>query len=145
MEVNTNIISHAGTIKSINNQHLIVKIISQTACASCHAKGACSSSEQSEKEVQVIQRDNHFFVGEEVLVVATTSQGYKAIFYAYLLPLLLLIINLGILISITGNEAISALGSILFLTPYYLTLFLCRNKFLSTFNFTVQKLSNSII
>jgi positive regulator of sigma E activity len=140
--VNSNLISHTGTIKSINNQHLIVKIISQTACASCHASGACLSSDREEKEVEVQQKEGYFFIGEQVLVIATSGQGYKAVFFAYLLPLILLVIILIVLFSFTKNEATAAVGSILFLFPYYLLLFIFKNKLQDSFNFTIQKQPN---
>jgi len=139
MEESANIISHTGTIKSINNQHLIVKIISEAACAACHAKGSCSSSDLSEKEIEVLQNPDAFFVGEEVLVIGASSQGYKAVLYAYLIPLALLVINLLILTTITKNEAISALGSLFFLAPYYFILYLNRKKIQNTFKFHVRK------
>lgn len=142
MEVNTNLISHIGIIKSINNQHLIVKIISQTACSSCQAKGACTSSEQTEKEIEVQQSEGAFFVGEEVLVVTTSSQGYKAILYAYLLPLALLVISLMFLITLTKEEALAALGSLLLLFPYYWLLYHFRHKLKKSFHFKLQKQSN---
>jgi sigma-E factor negative regulatory protein RseC len=140
--VKTNLISHEGTIISTNNQHLIVKIISETACASCHAKGSCTSADQTEKEITVQRPESDFFIGERVLVETTLKQGYKAVFYAYLLPLIILIISLMLLISFTGNEAISALVSISFLFPYYLLLYLLRNKLQNSFKFMVQKLPN---
>ena len=143
MEVNTKLISHIGTIKSINNQHLIVKIISQTACAACHAKGACTSADQSEKEIEIRQYADVFSIGEEVLVIATSEQGYKAIFYAYFLPLFFLVINLIILLTLIKDEALAALGAILLLSPYYLILFLLRKKIQSSFNFTIQKQPNT--
>ena len=142
MEVNTNLISHIGIIKSINNQHLIVKIISQTACSSCQAKGACTSSEQTEKEIEVQQSEGAFLVGEEVLVVTTSSQGYKAILYAYLLPLALLVISLMFLITLTKEEALAALGSLLLLFPYYWLLYHFRHKLKKSFHFKLQKQSN---
>ncbi len=145
MEVNTNLISHTGTIKSINNQHLVVKIISQTACAACHAKGACTSSDQSEKEIEIRQFDGEFSIGEEVLIIATSEQGYKAIFYAYILPLFILVMNLLILLSIIKDEALAALGSILLLSPYFLILFLLRNRIKSSFNFTIKKMPNTTL
>ena len=135
-------ISHTGTIKSINNQHLIVKIISETACTSCHAKGACSSAEQAEKEIQVSTTEGKYIVGEQVLVVTSAGQGYTALFYAYLLPLLLLVTGLIVLLSITKNEATSAIGAIICLAPYYSLLWLFRHKIQDSFHFTVQKIPN---
>jgi len=140
--VNSMMISHTGTIKSINNQRLIVKIISETACASCHAKGSCSSSEQSEKEIEVRQSENRFAVGEEVLIVTSVGQGYRALLYAYLLPLILLVTCLIALISLTKDEATAAVGAIICLAPYYSLLWLFRHKLQDSFHFSIQKQSN---
>ncbi len=135
-------ISHTGTIKSINNQHLIVKIISETACSSCHAKGACSSAEQSEKEIEIRHSEDDFSVGEQVLVVTSNSQGYRALIYAYVLPLILLVVSLIIFVPIFNNEAKAAMASILCLLPYYLLLWLLRSKIRDSFHFNVQKFTN---
>ncbi|HEY5510208.1 MAG TPA: SoxR reducing system RseC family protein [Prolixibacteraceae bacterium] len=139
--VNSNMISHTGTIKSINNQCLIVKIISETACASCHAKGSCSSAGQSEKEIEVRQTEGEFNIGEQVLVLTSDGQGYRALLYAYLLPLILLVTCLIALLSITKNEATAAVGAIICLAPYYSLLWLFRHKIQDSIHFTVQKLS----
>lgn len=142
--MSTNLISHIGTIKSINNQQLIVSITSQTACSSCHAKGGCSSSEQQEKEIEILRWEKIFKTGEEVLVVTSSSQGYKAIIYAYLLPLVLLIAAMITLLSLTGEEVTAALGSLLTLVPYYGLLYFFRDKIKTSFHFTVQKLPNIV-
>ena len=142
MEVNTKLISHIGTIKSIDDQQFIVKITSQTACSSCHAKGSCSSSEQEEKEIEVQQINGNFEIGEIVQVITTASQGYTAVVLAYLLPLILLVITLSTILSLEGGEAAAAIGAIMVLLPYYWLLFHYRDKIKSSFHFTVQKLPN---
>ncbi len=140
--MNTHLINHIGTIKSINNQHLIVKIVSQSACTSCHAKGACSSSEQKEKEIELEYSGNIFSIGEEVLVIATLAQGYRALLFAYVLPLILLVSSLILLSSVSKDEATAALGSLLLLVPYYWILYHCRHKLKNSFHFMVQKQQN---
>jgi sigma-E factor negative regulatory protein RseC len=140
--VNTQLINHVGTIKSINNQHLIVKIVSQSACSSCHAKGACTSAEQKEKEIEVEYRGEIYGIGEEVLVVATLAQGYKALLFAYLLPLILLVCSLILISSISKEESTAALGSLLLLVPYYWLLYHYRHKLKNSFHFMVQKQQN---
>jgi len=145
MEVNTKLISHIGTIKSINNQRFIVKITSQTACSSCHAKGSCSSSEQEEKEIDVQPAHGNFVIGEVVQVITTTSQGYAAVVLAYLLPLILLVTTLLTILSLEAGEAIAAMGALMILIPYYWLLYHYRDKIKSSFHFTVQKLPNIIL
>ena len=139
-EVNTNLISHLGTIKSFDKKNLIVEIISQSACAACHAKSACTSADQTVKEIEIQQEEGGFMIGEEVLVLTTYTQGYMAIFYAYLLPLSLLVTSLITLLYFIKNEAIAALGAILILPPYYLLVYLFRKKLKNSFIFTIQKL-----
>ncbi len=141
-EVNANLISHIGTIKSINNHQFIVKITSQTACASCHAKGSCSSSEQEEKEIEIDRMGGDFKIGEVVQVITTTSQGYTAVVMAYLIPLILLVVTLLMLLSFQAGEAIAATGALAILLPYYWLLYHFRDKIKSTFHFSLLKLPN---
>ncbi len=138
--MNTNLIGHTGTIKSIDDQHLVVKIISLAACSSCNARNACPASDKEEKFIDIYQNQEFFTVGEEVLVTGTSQQGKRALFFAYLFPLMLLTGNLFLFINITGEEAIAALLSIAFLLPYYLLLYFFRNKLQNSFLLSIQKL-----
>lgn len=140
--MNADLISHIGTIKSINNHQFIVKITSQTACASCHAKGSCSSSEQEIKEIEIDNTEGDFKIGEIVQVITTTSQGYTAVVMAYLLPLILLVVTLLIFLSFHAGEAIAATGALVILLPYYWLLYHFRDKIKSTFHFSLHKMSN---
>ena len=142
IEVSNSQISHTGIVKSINNQQLIVKITSQTACSSCHVNGSCASSEQVEKEIEVQESEGNFKIGEVVQVFTSTSQGYKAVVFAYLLPLILLLTTLLAILSLKGGEAAAALGSLIILIPYYWLLYSFRDKIKSSFHFMVQKLPN---
>lgn len=142
MEVSTSQISHIGIVKSINNQQLIVKITSQTACSACHVKGSCASSEQAEKEIEVSQSEGLFTVGEVVQVITATSQGYTAVFFAYVLPLILLVSTLLTILSLKGGEVVAALGSLFTLSCYYWLLYSFRDKIKMAFHFIAQKLPN---
>lgn len=77
-----------------------------------------------------------------MLVVATLAQGYKALLFAYVLPLLLLVSSLMIFSSISKVEATAALGSLLLLVPYYLLLYHFRHRLKNSFHFMVQKQQN---
>jgi len=140
MESNGDIF-HEGIIKSIEEGKIIAGIISQSACATCHAKGACAASDIEEKEIEVNSWEGHFTPGEKVVIVANESQGFKALFYAYIIPLILLLISLFALTSILDSEGIAALISLCLLIPYYLGLYFLRNKLKKTLNFTIRKLS----
>lgn len=140
MESNGNIL-HEGIIKRIEEGKIIAGIISQSACATCHAKGACTASDIEEKEIEITSWEGHFSQGEKVVIVANESQGFKALFYAYILPLILLLISLIALTDILESEGIAALISLSLLVPYYTGLYLLRNRLKKTLNFTIRKLS----
>ena len=133
-------ISHKGVIKKLSKEGIIVGIISESACASCHAKGACTAADVKDKEIEISHYEGEFHEGQQVLVVGKTSQGFRALFYGYLLPFLLLLAILIISTNITSNEGLSGLLSLGVLVPYYLVLYLFRNKLKKTFGFEIKPL-----
>ncbi|MGE0089261.1 MAG: SoxR reducing system RseC family protein [Bacteroidales bacterium] len=132
-------IEHKGIIDSINGNKISVSFIALSGCASCHAKGYCSTSEMKEKSVEVYDFSNLYKVGDEVTVVLKQSLGLKAVWLGYILPFILVITALIILSQITNSEAISGLGAIAILIPYYLILFLFKNRLKKTFSFFIKK------
>lgn len=133
-------IFHSGLVKEVGERGIIVSIISQSACASCHAKGACSASDQQEKEVEINSWQGEFHVGDRVEVVVRESQGFMALFFAYILPLLLLLIALISFLALLGNEGLAALAALSILIPYYIGLFYFRNRLRKALSFTIKKL-----
>ncbi|KAB2868410.1 MAG: SoxR reducing system RseC family protein, partial [Bacteroidales bacterium] len=117
-----------------------VVITSQSACASCHAKGACSASDVSEKIVVVSKSNHNYFVGETVKVLLKQSLGYKALFLGYILPLIVLLIAL-FSYSAFMSESKAGLLALATLLPYYAILYFFRNKIARQFNFDIEKIS----
>ena len=132
-------IEHKGIIDSINGNKISVSFIALSGCASCHAKGYCSTSDMKEKSVEVYDFSNLYKVGDEVTVMLKQSLGLKAVWLGYILPFVLVVTALIILSQITKSEAISGLGAIALLIPYYLVLFLFKNKLKKTFSFFIKK------
>ena len=62
----------------------------------------------------------------------------QAVILAFGVPFIVLFVVLFTTIKLTGNEFISAIAAILSLLPYYLTIFLFRNKLSKKFSFTVK-------
>ena len=80
-------ISHRGRVVEISPAMTSVEIISESACASCHAKGLCGLGESKSKLVQLptspyLQVD----VGDEVDVLLSATMGHKAVWIAYVIP-----------------------------------------------------------
>jgi sigma-E factor negative regulatory protein RseC len=106
-------ITHKGRIVAIDPDFTTIEIIAESACASCHAKGLCSLGEAKVKEVQV--RTSAWTprqVGDEVEVALRKAMGYKAVFIAYGLPLVVLFAALLILNAIGVGELYAGLGAI---------------------------------
>lgn len=140
--VQTNTISHNGIIKLIDNQRIVVSIISEAACVSCHAKGACSASDTKEKEIEIQNWSGDFHIGDKVEIISSKSQGYRALWFAYLLPLIIMVTSLIIILDALKNEAIAALGALLTLAVYYLILYLLKEKYKNSLIFNIRKSKN---
>jgi sigma-E factor negative regulatory protein RseC len=133
-------ISHKGIIKEFSKKGIIVGIIAESACTACHAKGACSASDMTEKEIEIDHYEGEFQIGQHVLVTGKTSQGLKALFLAYLLPFILVMAVLIVSSGLTGNEGLSGLLSLGILVPYYLILYVFRNRLKRSFDFEIGPL-----
>jgi len=133
-------ITHTGIIRKLSKNKIIVGIINESACASCHAKGACTAADMKDKEIEINSYEGNYSIGQHVTIIGHTSQGFKALFLAYLLPFLLLLTVLIIATSLGISEGIGGLLSIGVLVPYYFVLYLFRKKLKKSFEFEIKPL-----
>ena len=132
-------ISHEGVVTKITDDELEIKILAQSACAACHAKSACGMGEQAEKTLTVPRpKDKEFHLLQKVNVTMAIGQGNKAAVLAYLIPILLLLAVLFVCLDLGVNEGLSALISIVALVPYYIVLYLRRDKLKKQFLYTIE-------
>ena len=132
-------ISHEGIVTKITDDELEIKILAQSACAACHAKSACGMGEQAEKILNVPRpKDKDFTPGQRVNVRMAIGQGNKAAILAYLIPIILLLAVLFVCLGLGLNEGFSALISIVALIPYYIVLYLRRDKLKQKFEYTIE-------
>ena len=136
-------IEHLGRVEHIAGNVVTVNFTTQSACASCHAKGACSVSEIQEKVLEIINPGISVKTGEQVWVVLKQSMGFKALFLGYVLPLILLILFLITFTGIFNDEAIGGLLSLFVLAVYYSALFFARKKIDKQFSFGLRKFGNN--
>ncbi len=134
-----NTIEHKGIVKKINDNSILVSIITNTSCASCEAKGTCSASELEEKEVEVKNFTGQYNVGEQVVVFFKDSLGFRALFLGYILPFIILMIVLLTMNSLNYSEEVSGLSAIASLIPYYFIIYLTNKKLSKTFSFSIKK------
>ena len=136
---NTETISHEGIIAKITDDELEIKILAQSACAACHAKSACGMGEQAEKILTVPRpKDKDFTLNQKVNVKMAIGQGNKAAVLAYLIPIILLLAVLFVCLGLGINDGLAALISIVALVPYYIILYLKRDKLKNQFLYIIE-------
>ncbi len=133
------VIKHKGFVKETTNNSLIVSIVNQSACSSCHANGACSVADFQEKEIEIPCLNPKYTPGQEVTVLFRESAGFKALFYGYVLPFLLVMLVLILIFESSGNEALAGLIALGILIPYYITLYFFRHYLKKVFKFELEE------
>ena len=132
-------VMHTGKVVSMTPKTTTVQIVSQSACSECHAAGLCGLSEYTEKAIEVPTSPSATYgVGDEVQVVLKASMGFKAVWIAYFLPLVVLLaVALG-LIALGVPEVVSGLAGIGAVALYYLGVWLLRDRLRNEYVFTIQ-------
>ena len=132
-------VSHKGKVVRMTPQVTTVVILQHAACGECHAAGLCGMADLAEKTVE-LPTDPYaaYGVGDEVEVVLKKAMGYKAVFIAYGLPLVVLFVTLMLLNSLGVGELYAGLGAIGAVALCYLVIFLFRNKLSKEYTFYLK-------
>lgn len=134
-------VEQKGIVIKKQEDKLVVKIEQKSTCSSCHARGACTSLDKKDKEIEIKSKDiANYNIGDEVVITISTKLGMKAVFIAFVLPLILIVLALFLSIKIFSlSQSLSALISLVVLAAYYFLLYK-QNLFLSKqFNFTIKE------
>ena len=136
----SNKIKHAGVVDGVEGECVRVRILQSSACSACKVAAHCNASETKEKIIDVMDADaSHYQKGEQVMVVADTAVGFRASLYGYLLPLILMVVTLVGVLAATHSEGLAAVSALGILIPYYVLLFLMRNKLRNRLSFTLER------
>lgn len=136
----SNKIKHAGVVDGVEGECVRVRILQSSACSACKVAAHCNASETKEKIIDVMNADaSHYQKGDQVMVVADTAVGFRASLYGYLLPLILMVVTLVGVLAATHSEGLAALSALGILMPYYVLLFLMRNKLRNRLSFTLER------
>ena len=136
----SNKIKHAGVVDGVEGECVRVRILQSSACSVCKVAAHCNASETKEKIIDVMDADaSHYQKGDQVMVVADTAVGFRASLYGYLLPLILMVVTLVGVLAATHSEGLAALSALGILMPYYVLLFLMRNKLRNRLSFTLER------
>ena len=132
-------ITHRGRIVSITPEVTTVEIVSEAACAACHAKGLCSLGDSTVKQVELPTRGwDNYAPGDEVTVALRASMGHKAVWLAYVIPLLILVAALLGTLAAGGSELLAGLVAIGAIALYYLGIWLLRDRLKDTYIFSIK-------
>ena len=132
-------VRHIGKVVRMTPQVTTVQIVSESACASCHAAGLCGMAEDTEKAIEV-PTDPYasYGVGDEVQVVLQASMGMKAVWLAYFLPLVVLLAVVLGLIAAGVQEVLAGVCGIGAVGLYYFLLWLLRGKLQNEYVFAIK-------
>ena len=132
-------ISHKGVVIKVTPQVTTVAFTQHGACSECHAAGLCGMGDMAEKAVEVpTDPYTRRQVGDEVEVLLKASMGFKAVYLAYLIPLLIILAVILGLLALGVSEVISALSGLGAVAVYYLVLWLCRKKLQKEYVFIIK-------
>jgi len=132
-------ICHQGTVVKCEDDCVLVQIEVASACAACKAKSMCNLTDVQEKIIEVPHTNpNVFKPGDSVTINMTRSMGNKALWLGYLAPFFIVMVSLFLFSYLTGSELQAGLISLLLLLPYYLILYVMRNKLKNTFRFEIE-------
>ena len=139
-------ILHAGRIVEIGSQVISVEIVNKSACATCHAKGVCGASDEQVRIIEIPQtiatRVEDYKVGEEVNLKLSQSLGLRAVFIAYVVPLMVLMAAILVLSSFKVEQLYVGLFSLAAVAVYYIFVAIFRDKLEKVFSFSIEKLHN---
>lgn len=126
----SNRIKHSGIIEAIDGEYVRVRILQTSACAQCKIAGHCNSSESKEKMIDVynVSDTSRLKVGDEIIVTASTRMAVSALIIGVGLPLIVLIAVIIIVRFMTSDEIMAALCGLATLVPYYILVWLVREK-----------------
>ncbi|MBQ3873129.1 MAG: SoxR reducing system RseC family protein [Bacteroidales bacterium] len=132
-------VSHKGRVLSITPEVTTVAIEQHSACSECHAAGLCTLSDVVEKAVEVPTRPFAAYnVGDEVEIVLKASMGFKAVWLAYFIPLVVLLAVILLLAWLGVGEVVAGLSGIGAVGVYYFFLWLFREKLRNEYTFTIK-------
>jgi len=122
-------IVHQGKVISVSQNRVTVSFEKHQSCQGCKAKHSCSLMTQQNQEVGItVDNPQDYKAGQEVELLINAKAGFAAVFLAYILPLMLVLIVLFGVWLWQKDEALAALLSLLSLVPYYAALYALQGK-----------------
>lgn len=149
-----NRIRHEGTVISISGKHVRVHILQASACASCKAASQCTASESKVKIIDVwTDNSADFNIGDNVMVEIANRIGMMSVLVGFIAPICAVLFGVILTLILTGegcifhidepyNQAVAAIAGLLMLLPYYIVLYILRNKIRKKITFNILHLNS---
>ncbi|MFR1674408.1 MAG: SoxR reducing system RseC family protein [Alphaproteobacteria bacterium] len=134
------IFTREGTVSRILPHRVEVTVISVSACLHCRLKENCTVSDCRSRNI-LVETDNpqRYAPGSRVTVLMDSRLGWWSVFYAYILPLILVLSSLFAILAATADETAAAAGALAVLVPYYLLLAAMKKRLLSRYAFCLKE------
>ena len=134
------VIRHKGVITGTDP--LKAEILTESACASCHARGYCSLSEKKRKEITRLKEPAGWepYVGQEVYIEMRTRLGFKALWYGMAFPAIILGVAIALGVLFRFAELLQGVIAIMSVGIYYFVLYLLKDRVQNDFYFTVHNI-----
>ena len=131
-------ISHEGIVTNRIGDKAIIHLIKPEECHSCSIKNFCGVTDEERSRFEV--PGSNLEIGDAISLELRPGTGFKALFWAYLFPFLLILIVIigGSLMNVP--EKWLGIVSLLILPPYFLGLSKFKQRLKSQLNLKVSKL-----
>ncbi len=106
-------------IISIDSGVLECRVLCGDACQGCAARRVCGTEDTS-KTITLFSDNSNHKVGDSITIELTPTMGLKAVFLAYLLPVLIIVALLLILNEVGYSELYSGLIALGTLALYFI-------------------------
>lgn len=132
-------IEHNGTVERIMSHTVVVSIAQETACAACSVASLCHSADKEQKSIEIVTPEaSKYEVGQPVTIVGEVGLGLRAVIWAYVVPILLVVGVLMFVSYLTAREGLVAVIALSSLIPYYIILYGLRGMLQRRFSFSLK-------
>lgn len=135
-----NYISHDGIVDSISKGCVQVRIVQNSACASCKVATYCTSAESKEKIIDVYTSHyDDYAIGDKVEVMARVGVGFRAVLFGFVIPAILIFsVPFFAIYGLHLTEDKAALLGLASLIPYYTLLYMFKGAMKKMMVFHIQ-------
>ena len=138
----TGVIAHTGTVVGMTADTVIVRIHDGAdKCGGCSIKFMCNGADDDNPRIKVpVRHGEKFACGEEVRLFISDSKQYSATLIALVLPCIALAAGVALAALAGLDEGLSALAGLLFVSLYFIVLYMMRKRVNKKFTWTIEKL-----